>query len=249
MAIPSAKLFTPVNEAHSQGGDAAGRGFQAQQHGQSGADVVVNNGRRYIPGTDLAPPDIQDRELRENQRVDAMAEKIKSIIGDDPAGRKARMEKLARETGLSDLMDNPFEMGAIRAAQQGHRQPINEDEFEAPEPAAPTGAWTVDAMTARTKAGATIPVWQVRDGRSGVKLPHPFRLMETASRVVAVLNRSGNINDPRIAQWVNIDKTRQSLIAKSRQLKEAIQAGNTSVKGQLIEIRNQLTELDLKIGI
>jgi hypothetical protein len=109
--------------------------------------------------------------------------------------------------------------------------------------------WQIDELNAKMKSGRTVPVWQVRDGRSGVKIPHSFRLAETAGKVAAVLNRTGNINDPRVGQWISADKHRVGLVSKARQLKEAVQAGNTAVKGQLAKIREELAELDLKIGI
>jgi hypothetical protein len=257
--IPTTKVFGPKpTDDYVQGGDAASVGLQAKQHGASSLDVptgAAKEGRRFLPGDAIAPADVEIREANENQRTLDNARKIAEIAGiaHSPQQRAAEMRRKFAEAGMADIMDpiDPFEMGQIKQAQRPQQQfsEAVDDGLGVPEIAAPKGAWTVDSLTATTKTGAKIPVWQVRDGNSGMKLPHPFRLAETASKVQAVLNRTGNANDPRIGQWIGIDKQRQATLNKARQLKEAVNAGNKAAVQQLAEAREALAELDLKIGI
>ena len=271
MSIPTTRVFGKVNEKYEEGGRAEERGLAARQHGDARRDVDLNDGRRFMPGAEPAsaplPPDVTEREMRENEHLNAMVAKINDIVGptgNDPAAAEAELRKRFESMGFGDIMDSPtgramknsvgsidpFEAGQMRAAAQPRRQMNEDDDLGVPAMApTPKGQWVVDAMSAKTKAGQNVPVWQVRDGRSGMKHPHPFRLAETATRVQAVLNRTGNVNDPRVGQWIEFDKRRQKLIGSIRTLKEAIKAGNQQVRGQLIEHQDALIELDAKIGL
>ncbi len=184
--------------------------------------------------------------------------KINEIVGinESPAARAAELRKKFAAAGMADIMDvgvpggiDPVELGMMRAASQP--QLYERDELSVPEaPVTPVGTWTVDAMTAKSKVtGKDIAFWQVRDGRSGIKMPHSFRLIETADRVKAILNRTGNVNDPRISQWIDIDKKRNGLVSQIRTLKEAINAGNRGAVAQLNEAKEELLVVDSKIGI
>lgn len=270
MNIPTTRVFGKVNEKYEEGGRADERGLAARQHGDARRDVDLNNGQRFILGAEPAsaplPADVTERELRENERLNNMVSKINDIVGPtggNPAQAEAELRKRFEAMGFGDIMDSPtgramqasvgtidpFEAGQMRAAAQP-RQQLQEDDLGVPA-SSPSikGQWLIDSMSAKTKSGQSVPVWQVRDGRSGMKHPHPFRLAETAGRVQAVLNRTGNVNDPRVAQWIEFDKRRQKLVGQIRTLKEAVKAGNRQMVGQLSEHQDALIELDAKIGL
>lgn len=250
--IVNAHVYTMPSDRYDNTKRAAKEvGLRARQHGQSGADVEMDT-RWKATGPTGTPGDVETRENMENQRAVEVSQKIAEIIGQDPESmaRKRRQDdialyKLLEQTGMGDAMDmniDPFEMGQMRAAQQA-RAPLREEE------SAPKGMWKLESLQAKTKSGKTIPVWQVKDGRTGTTIPHPFRLMETAERVQMALNRTGNLNDPRVTQWIDVDKRRASLVNKARQLKEAVQAGNKQARVSLTEVKEEILRLDAKIGL
>ena len=192
-----------------------------------------------------------------------------SSLHEDEKMREAR-EKIIESGGLSlaDLgmpgpaarqMGSGIEQAAGNVAQDlMHQSYSNGTPDEAAlmaesyggRPNAPQGSWGVQKFSARVKGMANpIPVWKVIDEDTNVEVPTVFRVQEPAERAVAILNESGNFNDPRFKGLIKAYNQHVALMKEARQMRRAIKEGRTSLKPRLQQVLGELETLNYKLGI
>lgn len=117
------------------------------------------------------------------------------------------------------------------------------------EPRDTNGSWGVEKMRAKLKNGKHVPVWKVIDESTGMEIPNAFRIQEPAQRIASIINKTGNINDPRIKGILEAYKQHVQLMRQVRQLKQAITEGRGELKPKLRQVYDALEETNWKLGI
>lgn len=117
------------------------------------------------------------------------------------------------------------------------------------EPRDSGGSWSVEKMRAKLKSGKHVPVWKVIDESTGMEIPNAFRIQEPAQRIASIINKTGNVNDPRIKGILEAYKKHVQLMKNARQLKAAITEGRSDLKPKLRQVYDALEEVNWKLGI
>ena len=94
-----------------------------------------------------------------------------------------------------------------------------------------------------------VPVWKVIDEDSGMEVPTVFRVQEPADRAAAILNESGNLNDPRFKGLIKAYSEHVRLMKESRKLRRAIKEGRQNLRPRLQEVLGELESINYKLGI
>ena len=94
-----------------------------------------------------------------------------------------------------------------------------------------------------------VPVWKVLDEDTGMEVPTIFRVQEPADRAAAILNESGNLNDPRFKNLIRNYNEHVRLMKESRKLRRAIKEGKQSLRPKLQEVLGELESVNYKLGI
>lgn len=269
----------PVNRGRSTeeaGYQAVNRVAENTDFDASWRNKTINSGHSETARDVVA--DVQAREMSENQRLRESYRKIKALMGEDgdqPAPRRQapqmprQQAQPQRRGGLSmdDLMEgltqedlqafgSGFEQFAGEVAgnmyTQGYGEPdeatmMMEEMHSAPRSTG--GSWTVEKASAKLKSGAQIPVWLVSDSVTGMEIKKPFRIQEAAQRIASILNQSGNVNDPRMRAVMEAYDKHIELMKQIRTVKKQIQEGQTNKKGRLLALREQLEQVNYKLGI
>ena len=192
-----------------------------------------------------------------------------SALHEDEKMREAR-SKIVESGGLTlaDLgmtgpmarqMGSGLERTAEKVAQdlmhQGYNNPTPDEaallaESFSAQPSAPTGSWGAQKFMARIKGIQNpVPVWKVLDEDTGMEVPTIFRVQEPADRAAAILNESGNLNDPRFKNLIRNYNEHVRLMKESRKLRRAIKEGKQSLRPKLQEVLGELESVNYKLGI
>jgi len=217
--------------------------------------------------------DVQGREFAANQDAVEARRKIKEILGEDDdgaamglpsghpmvgqrpprSGAGLSMDDLmdglgqgmdqissdvARDLLQEGLIDNVPDEAALYAEQHGRR------------PRQTSSDWKVKKYQATLKAsGRTVPVWKVVNEKTSMAMERPFRLIEVAERIAAILNQTGDMNDRRISSVIEAYNQHSVLMKKKRMLKEAIDSGRRDLRPALRAVIDQLEGVNYKLGI
>lgn len=233
------------------------------RHGENGRAVDVDN----------------SAELHEDQKLREAHQKIKAIMEMDDGGdmygtvspKQQQRPQQQRRGGLSldDLSDGISRddmaraMGGMAdAAGNVARDLVNDGmqqdtpnesammaESYSSEPRNTSGSWGVEKMRAKLKSGKHVPVWKVIDESTGMEIPNAFRIQEPAQRIASIINKTGNVNDPRIKGIMEAYKQHIQLMKQVRQLKHAITEGRGDLKPKLRQVYDALEETNFKLGI
>ena len=114
---------------------------------------------------------------------------------------------------------------------------------------APSGAWKVLKESVTLKNGNTIPVFVVSDPDNGFEFKKPFRIEEPAQRIAAILNQSGNMNDPRVKVIMEAYEKYKILMQEIGTVRKAIKEGQTDKKARLQVLQSQLEIVNGKLGL
>ena len=222
--------------------------------------------------------DVQARELAENDVAREARRKIMEILEeDDPPAhapqQPARGTVRRRNPGLSmeDLMEglSPDDMAtlggglndamnttAVDLMQAGYlgegdeASELAESMAGRPQaPAEPSWDWVAVKGEATLGSGKKVPVWLVENTSNGMSMQKPFRVQAPAERIAALLNVSGNVNDPRIRQ---IHEDYDLYVKLSRQLRKAKQlfeSGDQDAKKTGQRVAAQLRGVKQRLGI
>lgn len=229
---------------------------KAQPRTESAADVIG---------------DIDAREYREKERLLEARRKIAAILEEDEAPRAQRRpqqpqmvmrQKPSGGLSLDDLRDGltkqDFEMAHadLSGLSQQERQALGMDsgflrapvilEDEEPEAMA---SWTATKAMAKLTSGQQIPVWMVADPGTGMELKKPFRVEAAAERACAILNQSGNVNDPRLRRLIEAHDQHLQLMKTIRATRKQIQEGAGDKKQVLGQLQASLEQVNLILGI
>ncbi len=226
-------------------------------------------------GMNARPVEIDNAaELHEDQALRSAHQKIKEImemgvdegdLGGVPLGRLRQKNQL----GVNDLAegltaeDLARAMGGMADASghvatnllhNSHQQHTPDEstllsESYGQEPRNTGGAWEVSKFAAKLKSGKTVPVWKVVEGNTGMEVPKMFRIQEPAQRIATILNQTGNVNDKRIRGVMEAYDQHVKLMKHMRQLKEAVRKGRQDLRPKLQQVREQLEEVNWKLGI
>lgn len=112
------------------------------------------------------------------------------------------------------------------------------------------GDWKIKKQGARLKgSGNVVPVWQVVQESTGMNIPKYFRVQEPAERIATILNQTGNVNDPRIGNVINLYEEHVSLMKELRKTKRLVKEGRGEYAQHLRGLRTKLEEVNYKLGI
>jgi len=236
------------------------------RHGENGRAVDVDNSAELH----------EDQKLREaHQKIKAIME---MDDGDDmygtvsPKQKQPRQQQPGRRSGglsLDDLSDGISRddmaraMGGMEDAAGNVARDLVNDGMQQSTPNESAmmaesygnearntgGAWGVEKMRAKLKSGKHVPVWKVIDESTGMEIPNAFRIQEPAQRIASIINKTGNVNDPRIKGIMEAYKQHIQLMKQVRQLKHAITEGRGDLKPKLREVYDALEETNFKLGI
>ena len=207
-----------------------------------GASVVMENEQRYRAETDAAIGSY--RNVLESSDILDMNDLVSGL---DP--RKVRG---IMGNGIQNLAGQV----ATDLVQQGMTSRIPNEatmmsESHSMQPRTTGGDWGVEKMFARLRSGKQVPVWKVTNEATGMGIERPFRIQEPAQRVASILNQTGNVNDQRIVSVMEAYDTHIELMKQmrglKRQLKESTRKG--PIKQRIAEIRDELEEVNYKLGI
>lgn len=253
-------------------------GYQVKQTDEADMDTSwrVGENNRAID-VDNSAELHEDQKLREaHQKIKAIMEMDDGDAGDMYSTVSRRQpvqeQRPARRTGglsLDDLSDGISRDDMARAmggmadaagnvardlVNDGMQQDVpNESTMMAEsygsEPRNTNGSWGVEKMRAKLKNGKHVPIWKVVDESTGMEIPNPFRIQEPAQRIASIINKTGNVNDPRIKGILEAYKNHIQLMKQVRQLKAAITEGRGDLKPKLREVYDLLEETNFKLGI
>ncbi len=160
---------------------------------------------------------------------------------------------------MARQMGSGIERSAEKVAQdlmhQGYNNPTPDEaalmaESYGRQPSMPTGSWAAQKFMARIKGVQNqVPVWKVIDEDSGMEVPTVFRVQEPADRAAAILNESGNLNDPRFKGLIKAYSEHVRLMKESRKLRRAIKEGRQNLRPRLQEVLGELESINYKLGI
>ena len=187
----------------------------------------------------------EDEKMKENYRkiVESGGLTMSDLGMKGPAGQMGSGLERAAENVATDLMHQSYSNGtpdeaALLAESYGGR------------PSAPQGSWAVQKFQARIKGVANpVPVWKVIDEDTQMEVPTVFRVQEPAERAAAILNESGNLNDPRFKNLIRSYSEHVRLMKESRQLRRAIKEGRSALKPKLQQVLGELEAVNYKLGI
>ena len=217
----------------------------------------------------------QAREMEEDRIAVDAHRKIKKILEEEEAKEQARrpqqqqrrpqQQARPKQGGLSmaDLMEGLE--GQLDAATEDVARDLLIENFQSeapseaalytnsyarPEPKMPESHdWTVKKFQAKLRSGKKIPVWKVFNEKTKMSMETPFRIMEAAERIAAILNQTGDVNDQRIKGIMEAYNRHRALMKHIRQLREAINAGRKSLRPKLTEATDELEQINYKLGI
>ncbi len=204
-------------------------------------------------GTGMHGIDLDETsKLREDEKMIKVREKIVETGG-------LTLTDLGMTNPAARQMGSGLEQSANNVAQdlmhQGFNNPVPDEAAllaesygGAPTPA--QGSWAAQKFAARIKGMSNpVPVWKVLDEDTGMEVPTVFRVQEPADRAAAILNESGNLNDPRFKNLIKAYNQHVALMKESRKLRRAIKEGKRSLKPRLQEILSELEGVNYKLGI
>lgn len=217
--------------------------------------------------------DVQGREFEANQDAVEARRKIKEILGEDddssalglPSGHPMvgqRRQQHASGLSMEDLMDG-LGQGMDQISSDVARDLLQEGlidnvpdeaalyaEQHARRPRPTSSDWKVRKYQATLKqSGRTVPVWKVVNEKTSMAMERPFRLIEVAERIAAILNQTGDMNDRRITSVIEAYNQHSALMKKKRMLKEAIDSGRKDLRSALRAVMDQLEGVNYKLGI
>jgi hypothetical protein len=154
-----------------------------------------------------------------------------------PQPQQARPQQPQRQTLRETIMGAP---------------PKGETAMRAP-PTQPVQAksgppWGVKAYLGETRGGSQVYIWKVVNAKTGTEIQTMFRVESVAARVAAILNESGDSNDPRALSLINLYNKRDSLLKEARAL-EKTSNGKSMKLARLSTIRSEINQLDYRLGI
>jgi len=254
-------------------------GYQVKQTNESDMDTSWRHGENNrAVDVDNAAELHEDRKLREaHQKIKAIMEMDDGDAGDmygtvsrkNPGSGGGPSYRRGGGLSLDDLSDGISRDDMARAmggmadaagnvardlVNDGMQQDVpNESTMMAEsygsEPRNTNGTWGVEKMRAKLKSGKHVPIWKVVDESTGMEIPNPFRIQEPAQRIASIINKTGNVNDPRIKGIMEAYKNHIQLMKQIRQLKAAINEGRGELKPKLREVYDLLEETNFKLGI
>lgn len=188
----------------------------------------------------------EDEKMREAHRkiveTGGMSLSDLDLEGKLPRHMKRGVEQAATNVA-QDLMHQSFnnqtpDEAAILAESYGGRQTATD------------GSWKAQKFSARIKGmQQAVPVWKVIDEDTSMEVPTVFRVQEPADRAAAILNESGNLNDPRFKNLIKAYNQHVVLMKESRKLRRAIKEGKQALRPKLQEILGELEAVNYKLGI
>lgn len=193
-----------------------------------------------------------DAKLREDEKMREVHRKIVEtggmtlaeldLEGKLPRHMRGGMERTANHVA-QDLMHQGFnnatpDEAALLAESYGRA------------PTTTPGTWEAQKFSARIKGMTNpVPVWKVMDEETGMEVPTIFRVQEPADRAAAILNESGNMNDPRFKSLIKAYSQHVALMKEARKMRRAIKEGKRSLKPRLQEVLGELESINYKLGI
>lgn len=252
-------------------------GYTVRQHEARDGTPLDETWRGKAP-RDIGESISDRRAQEEDARLLEMHRKIKDIMAEDappPQQQKQNfgeqsyqglsmndlMEGLTQNdlAAIADGMQDMAHQAAVDLVHQGYRGESNEasqlSESMAGQPQAQDGTWKTEKAMARLKgSGKTVPVWQVVDESSGMKLPTPFRIQAPAERIATILNtNNGAVNDPRIRNINEAYNTHVNLMKNIRKyqkmLTEDPDAPESKVRAKIQELRYELEGVNVILGV
>ena len=237
---------------HNDGRLASDVGLNATQT-TSRKDPDLEQRHRFARGPSQTPlesdryGEVQAREMEEDRAAVEARQAIKEAgeltFADLMGGIEGQIDKatddVAREL-LTENLTNPTPDEAALYTNSYARQ--------AP-PRATSHDWTVKKFQATLRGGKKIPVWKVFNEKTKMSMDTPFRIMEAAERIAAILNQTGDVNDQRIRGIMEAYNRHRQLMKYMRQLREAIKAGRKSLRPKLTEAQDELEQINYKLGI
>lgn len=154
-----------------------------------------------------------------------------------------------RQAPLTEAMPNSMDGFDFDMPQRTpDRQFLVEDDV-APAPAPRrTVDWVVKNFVGETRGGAQVPVWKVINPKNGFSHQTLFRIEEVANKIAAILNETGNANDPRVVSIVNAYTKRDKLLKEARVL-EKESAGKPIKSERLRQLKAEIATIDYRLGI
>ena len=238
---------------NDSGLSASSAGYQARQIQDGAMDSSWKHKgqpRHYTEGM----AESQAREMLENQKAIEARRKIQAILNEDSLS----LDDLSAVAGNNGNFDDPNLFEGISAEERMNlglpptgmpkraqpqtqvRQPVVE-EIET--------NWTVVEGTATLTTGKEVQVWMVENTVTGMNIKKPFRIEEAAYKVAAILNRSGNVNDPRLKKVMEAYDQHMALSKQIRATKKLITEGHKDQKTKLMTLQAKLEGLNMILGI
>ncbi len=232
--------------------EASTLGFKAgggNRH-DTGADLDTTwrNKGAGLHGIDLD----ESGSLREDEKMREARTKIVETGG-------LTLADLGMPGAVSQQMGSGIERTATKVAQDLMHQSFNNQtpdeaaimaESYGGTPTAMEGSWKAQKFSARIRGMSNpVPVWKVLDEDTGMEVPTVFRVQEPADRAAAILNESGNLNDPRFKSLIQAYKQHVTLMKESRKLRRAIKEGQQALRPRLQEVLGELEMVNYKLGI
>jgi len=201
----------------------------------------------------------EDRLHRIQQKLNALDMSPEEMFGMPMPNLPRQPQRQPIQEYLDPFAQDDFSgFGDPGLVQRQPRQNLTEQmpdfgdflaEEEAPKRSAPKPAatWSAKRFIAETKGGANIPVWKIVSS-AGFSQEKIYRVEGVALKIAALLNESGNMNDPRVVKVIADYDKRDRILKEIRTLeKEA--AGKPMKQERLRLLRGELTTLDYKLGI
>jgi hypothetical protein len=218
------------------------------------------------------------KAAEEDARMLEAHRKIKAIMEEDgppqPQQRQPFSEQSYQGLSMADLMDglsqndlasiadgmqDMAQHAAVNLVHQGYQGEPNEasllSESMAGRPRPQDGTWKTEKAMARLKgSNKTVPVWQIVDESTGMKLPTPYRIQAPAERIATILNtNNGAVNDSRIRNINEAYKTHVNLMKNIRSyqkmLTEDPDVSESKVNAKIRQLRYDLEGVNAILGV
>lgn len=109
--------------------------------------------------------------------------------------------------------------------------------------------WTVKKYLGETRGGDTVPIWKVTNKKTGTAIDKLFRIEQVADQIAMILNKTGNMNDPRAVSLINAYEKRDKLLKEARALEKSMTDGKPMKTDRLRAIRSEINQLDYRLGL
>jgi len=202
------------------------------------------------------PGEIYEREIMENRKLKEARNAILEI-GDMDLADLASVDLASQDPQHRQMAQTAMKMASVarHVVETGARQVVTDAymnpteasmmmEQEAYNPqCSQYDGWKVVKSERRLRSGKVIPVFEVQDSLTQIKIGKPYRIATVAEKIALVLNTTHNPNDSRIKL---IENAYDEHVTLMRQKASATRSHNTQ---QINLIEAKLSRVNPIIGI